>query len=119
MNFSEYGNKIFTRENLDQYVSALEQELEEKKRELELFKKEGEERLKLVEGWNAGKNFTIQGRTFREGKQYSILFIRRYEDSTQNIERYSFDQVEGLRDKMQALKTQFETVDWSDFEEEV
>ncbi len=119
MRYADYDNKIFTDSDLEKYKRFFEKGIEEKKKELENFVEGAKKRIEWIKECENNKNYSILGRTFKDGRNKEILLIIRYPDGTQRDERYSFSKISEMRDKLSELEGVYSGVDWSKFEHEI
>ena len=119
MRYADYDNKVLTETDLERYVILFEKDIEDKKKELEAFIDRATERIEWVKECENNKNYCILGRTFKDGRKKEILLIVRYPDGTQRNERYSFDKISEMRDKLSELEDKCTGVDWSKFTHEI
>lgn len=119
MNYKQYDKYIYTKNDLEKYLEKFNQDIEQQKQEIIEFEKRAKERIALIDNWEQQKNFTILGRTYKNGKKKRILLIRRYPDQSQRDERYEFDKIVDMRKKMLELEEKYSGVDWSKFEREI
>ena len=119
MRYADYDNKILTEKDLERCVILFEKDIEDKKKELEAFIDRATERIEWVKECENNKNYCILGRTFKSGRKKEIMLIVRYPDGTQRDERYSFDKISEMRDKLSELEDKYTGVDWSKFEHEI
>ena len=119
MRYADYDNKVLTETDLERYKILFERDIEEKKNELDAFIDRATKRIEWVKECEANKNFCILGRAFKSGKKKEIMLIVRYPDGTQRDERYSFDKISEMRDKLSELEDKYTGVDWSKFEHEI
>lgn len=119
MRYADYDNKVLTESDLEKYKILFERDIEEKKNELDAFIDRANKRIEWVKECEINKNFCILGRTFKSGRKKEIMLIVRYPDGTQRDERYSFDKISEMRDKLSELEEKYTGVDWSKFEHEI
>lgn len=111
--------RIFSEEDKAKIISKLHDEIEEMKREIESVSTAADERIEYVQHSLKDKKYSILGRTFKNGKKKEILLIIRLEDGTQFDERYVFDKIVDMRNKLSELKEKHSDVSWDNFEEEI
>ena len=119
MRYADYDNKILTEKDLDRCIILFEKDIEDKKKELEAFIDRATKKLEWVKECENNKNYCILGGTFKSGRKKEIMLIVRYPDGTQREERYSFDKISEMRDKLSELEDKYTGVDWSKFEHEI
>lgn len=119
MRFADYDKRISSVTDLEKYKEYFEEYISDKQRELEDFIIRANNRIKWIEECEKNKNYSILGRTYKDGRNKSILLIIRYPDGSQRDERYSFSKIKELRDKMSELQEKYSGVDWSEFEYEI
>lgn len=119
MRYADYDNEILTEKDLDRYIILFEKDIEDKKKELEAFIDRATKRIEWVKECENNKNYCILGRTFKNGRKKEIMLIVRYPDGTQRDERYSFDKISEMRDKLSELEEKYTGVDWAKFEHEI
>lgn len=119
MRYADYDTYVSTVTDLEKYKKIFEKNIEDKKKELSDFVDRANKRIRWVEECEANKNYCILGGTMKDGRNKSILLIVRYPDGTQRDERYSFNKISEMREKLQELKTVYNGVDWTKFTEEL
>ena len=119
MRYADYDNKILTEKDLERCVILFEKDIEDKKKELEVFIDRATKRIEWVKECENNKNYCILGGTFKSGRKKEIMLIVRYPDGTQRDERYSFDKISEMRDKLSELEEKYTGVDWSKFTHEI
>lgn len=119
MNYKQYDKYVYTKNDLEKYLERFNKDIEQQKQEIIEFEKRAKERIALINNWEQQKNFTILGRTYKNGKKKGILLIKRYPDQSQRDEKYEFDKVADMRKKMLELEDKYSGVDGSKFERDV
>lgn len=119
MRYADYDTSVSTIADLEKYRKIFEKDIENKQKELSEFVERANKRIKWVEECETNKNYCILGGTIKEGRNKTILLILRYPDGTQRDERYSFNKISEMREKLQELKTDYSGVDWTKFTEEI
>lgn len=119
MKYSDYDKRISSEADLEKYKKYFEKDIADKQKELEDFIVRANNRIKWLEECEKNKNYSILGRTYKEGKKKAILLIVRYPDGSQRDEKYLFSKIKELRDKMSELQEKYSGVDWSKFEYEI
>ncbi len=120
MRYSDYDKKVFSVKNLIEYKKHFEKDIAEKQKELEEFIDRGVKRINTIKEYESNKEYCILGSTHKlDGKKKEILLILRYPDNTQQDERYVFDKIADMRNKLSELKAKYSGVDWSQFQEEI
>ena len=100
MRYAEYDSKVSTETDLERYKIIFERDIENKKNELDAFINRANQRIEWVKECENNKNYCIIGHTFKSGRKKEILLIVRYPDGTQRDERYTFDKISEMRDKL-------------------
>lgn len=119
MRYEDCDNKIMTEEDLERYKKIFEKDIEDKKKELETFVGRAVKRIEWIKESENNKNYCILGRTYKSGRKKEILLIVRYADGTQRDERYSFNKIREMRNKLSELEEKYAGVDWSKFKREI
>lgn len=119
MRYADYEKMIMNENDLIRYKRQFEKEIADKQKELSEFIDRAHKRLKQLKEYEENKQFVIVGGLRRKGRGKEILLIVRYPDGTQRDERYSFDKIAELREKLGELKEKYSGVDWSQFSEEI
>lgn len=119
MRYADYDRIILTDLDLEKYKRIFEKDIKDKKKELEDFVERAKKRIEWIKECENNKNYSILGRTFKQGRNKEILLIIKYPDGTQRDERYSFSKISEMRDKLSELKGVYSGVDWSKFEHEI
>lgn len=119
MRYADYDSKVFTTLDLERIKKYFEGDIKKNQEELSDFIERAEKRLEWVTECEANKNYSILGRTMKDGKNKLILLIIRYPDGTQRDERYSFSKISEMRSKLEELKETHAEVDWSKFCEDI
>ena len=119
MRYSDYDKCISSINDLKKYKKLFENDIADRQKELEEFINRANKRIAWVNECEVKGDYIILGRTFKDGKNKSILLIIRYPDGSQRDERYTFNKISEMRDKMEELKEKYSGVDWSNFEYEI
>lgn len=119
MNYSDYDKRIYNEEDILEYKRMFEKDIASKQKELSEFLDRANNRLKWINEQEKNNKYRILGRTYKNGKNKDILLIIKYEDGTQKDERYSYNKVSDMRDKLEELKVKHCGVDWSQFVNEI
>lgn len=119
MRYADYDRKVMTEQDLEKYKQYFEKDIFDKQKELQEFVDRANARLKTIKEYDKNKQFVILGSTHKDGRKKEIMLIIRYPDGTQRDERYSFDKIAELREKLAELKEKYSGIDWSQFYEEI
>ena len=119
MRYVDYDKRVLTNSDLERYKRIFEKDIENKKKELEDFVERAKKRIEWIKECENNKNYSILGRTFKQGRNKEIMLIIRYPDGTQRDERYSFSKISEMRNKLIELEGVYSGVDWSKFEHEI
>lgn len=119
MRYADYDNSIYSDLDLKKYNRLFEKDIEDKKKELQNFIERAKKRIEWIKECEKNKDYSILGRTFKDGRNKAILLIIRYPDGTQRDECYSFNKISEMRDKLSELENTYSGVDWSKFEHEI
>lgn len=119
MKYSDYDKRVMTNDDLRKLKLLFEQDIINKQSELEAFIDRAEKRIAWINQCEIEKKYTVLGNCYKEGRNKNILLIIRYEDGSQRDERYFFNKISDVREKVKELKAKYSGVDWSDFRDEL
>jgi hypothetical protein len=119
MRYADYDKCVFNNGDLIRCKRILEEDIASKQKELEEFIKRANERIEYIKSSEENKNYRILGGLRKQGKDKTIMLIKRYDDGTQRDERYTYNKIADVRIKLAELKEKYSGVDWSDFTEEM
>ena len=73
MRYADYDNKVLTETDLERYIMIFEKDIEDRKKELEGFIDKANKRIEWAKECENNKNYSILGRTFKDGRKKSCL----------------------------------------------
>lgn len=119
MDFLQYVNRINTQEDYEKHMASFNNEIERQKSKLLEFSEQALKRLEKIKSWEENLEYRILGGIHKDGRVKTIVLIIRYPDGTQRDEKYSFNKIAELRDKLLELKEKYNCEDWSNFREDI